>query len=349
MNKNKTDKIVVNLTKCFGIVLLVGIIIWAATYFLKGYHYEQTNDAQVDAYLSPINAKVGGYISRIYYKDNQLVKKGDTLVVIELDEYGLKKDAAAAELMSAQAKLPVLAANEETQLKSIEVIKAQLAGAKARLNQQQKEFDRYKNLLNDGSTTQQKFDNISASLAIAQSDYDQAKASLQVAESKLDDYSTQRNAIQAEIKIKQTLLARQELDIRYTVITAPFDGQIGKKTIQEGQLIQPGQTLAFLVNKAEEKWVVANFKETQVGNFKIGQAVSIEVDAFPNEKFAGAIESLSPTTGSRYSLLPPDNATGNFVKIIQRIPVRIKLTDMPEKLAKLSAGMNANVYVLKDE
>jgi len=348
MNKNKTDKIVVSLTKWFGITLFVGIIIWGATYFLKGYRYEQTNDAQIDAYLSPINAKVGGYIRKIYYKDNQQVKRGDTLVVIELDEYALKKDAVSAELMSSHAKLPILAASEKTQIKSIEVIKAQLAGAKARLNQQQKEFDRYKNLLADGSTTQQKFDNISASLSITQSDYDQTKASLQVAESRLNNFRVERNAIQAEIKIKEALLERQELDIKYTIITAPFDGQIGKKTIQAGQLIQPGQTLAFLLNKTEEKWVMANFKETQIGKFKIGQAVSIEVDAFPNEKFTGTIESLSPTTGSRYSLLPPDNATGNFVKIIQRIPVRIELTDTPEKLTKLSAGMNANVYVLKD-
>ncbi|WP_286844202.1 MULTISPECIES: HlyD family secretion protein [Sphingobacterium] len=348
MNKNKTDKIVVSLTKWLGITLFVGIIIWAAVYFFEGYRYEQTNDAQIDAYLSPINAKVGGYIRKIYYKDNQQVKKGDTLVVIEQDEYGLKRDAASAELMSAQAKLPILAASEETQVKSIAVIKAQLEGAKARLNQQQKEFDRYKNLLADESTTQQKFDNISATLSITQSDYDQTKASLHVAESKLNDFRVQHNAIKAEIKIKEALLKRQELDIRYAVITAPFDGHIGKKTIQAGQLIQPGQTLAFLVNRAEEKWVMANFKETQIGKFKIGQAVSIEVDAFPNEEFKGTIESLSPTTGSRYSLLPPDNATGNFVKIIQRIPVRIKLTDIPEKLTKLSAGMNANVYILKN-
>ncbi len=348
MNKNKTDKIVVDLTKWLGITLFVGIIIWAAVYFFEGYRYEQTNDAQIDAYLSPINAKVGGYIRKIYYKDNQQVKKGDTLVEIEQDEYGLKRDAASAELMSAQAKLPILAASEETQVKSIAVIKAQLEGAKARLNQQQKEFDRYKNLLADESTTQQKFDNISATLFITQSDYDQTKASLQVAESKLNDFRVQHNAIKAEIKIKEALLKRQELDIRYAVITAPFDGQIGKKTIQAGQLIQPGQTLAFLVNRAKEKWVMANFKETQIGKFKIGQAVSIEVDAFPNEEFKGTIESLSPTTGSRYSLLPPDNATGNFVKIIQRIPVRIKLIDIPEKLTKLSAGMNANVYILKN-
>lgn len=348
MNKNKTDKMILILTKWFGIALFIGIIIWGAIYLLKGYRYEQTNDAQIDAYLSPVNTKVGGYISEIYYKDNQQVKKGDTLVVIELDEYGLKRDVALAELMSSQAKLPILAANEETQIKNIEVIKAQLRSVKARLNQQQREFDRYKNLLADESTTQQKFDNISASLSIAQSDNDQAEASLLVAESKLNDFRAQRNAIEAEIKIKEALLERQELDIRYTTITAPFDGQIGKKIIQEGQLIQAGQTLAFLVNKSEEKWVMANFKETQIANFTIGQAVSIDVDAFPYEKFSGVIESLSPATGSRYSLLPPDNATGNFVKIIQRIPVRIKLTDTPEKLEKLSPGMNANVYVLKD-
>jgi len=348
MNNNRTDKIIVNLTKWLGIALFTGIIIWGALYFLKGYHYEQTNDAQVDAYLSPVNAKVGGYISKIYYKDNQQVKRGDTLVVIEPDEYGLKRNAASAELRGSHTKLPILAANEETQVKSIEVIKAQLSGAKAKLNQQQREFDRYKNLLADESTTQQKFENVSVSLAITQSDYDQIKASLQVAESRLNDLRAQRNAIAAEINIKEVLLERQELDIKYTVITAPFDGQIGKKTIQEGQLIQPGQTLAFLVNNAEEKWVMANFKETQIVDFKPGQPVSIEVDAYPNEKFSGVIESLSPTTGSRYSLLPPDNATGNFVKIIQRIPVRIKLADRAEKLAKLSAGMNANVYVLKN-
>lgn len=345
---NKTDKIVVTITRWFGISLFAAIIIWAAVYFLKAYRYEQTNDAQVDAYLSPVNAKVGGYISRIYYRDNQLVRKGDTLVVIELDEYGLKKDAAAAELMNAQAKMPILAANEATQIKSMEVIRAQLSGAKAKLVQQQREYDRYKKLLADESVTGQKFDNVSTALAISQSDYDQTAASLKVAESRLNDLRVQRDAIYAEIKIREALLERQELDIRYTVITAPFDGQIGKKSIQEGQLIQPGQTLAFLVNSAEEKWVMANFKETQISHFRKGQAVTIEVDAFPNEKFSGDIESLSPTTGSRYSLLPPDNATGNFVKIIQRIPVRIKLTDKPEKLRKLSAGMNANVYVLKD-
>lgn len=341
------DRIVVTITRWVGLAFFVAIIIWGATYLIKGYQYVQTNDAQIDAYLSPVNAKVGGYISKIYYKDNQEIQKGDTLVVIELEEYRLKRDVASAELMSSDAKLPILAATEQTQIKSIEVIRARLSGAKAKLDQQRRELARYKKLLADQSTTQQKFEITMTTMAITQSDYDEVKASLEVAESKLNDFKAQRHAIDADIKIKKSLLERQELDIKYTVITAPFDGQIGKKTIQEGQLVQAGQTLAFLVNKAEEKWVIANFKETQIGNFKIGQSVTIEVDAFPYEKFKGVIESFSPTTGSRFSLLPPDNATGNFVKITQRVPVRIKFTDFPQKLVKLSAGMNANVNVLK--
>lgn len=347
MNKNKIDKVVVISTKYFGIVLLTGMLGWAVLYLWRNLQYEQTNDAQIDAYLSPISAKVGGYISKIYYNDNQQVHQGDTLVLIEKDEYRLKQKAAAAELLSSRAKLPILAASEETQSKNIAVISAQLMGAQAKLEQQRKEFERYKRLLADESTTQQKFDLVNTTLLSQQSDYAQTIASLEAAKSRLKDIQAQRAAIAAEINIKTALLERQELDLRYTVITAPFDGRIGKKTIQQGQLVQPGQTLAFLLNETEKKWVVANFKETQIKSFHIGQRVAIETDAYPEEVFSGVIESFSPTTGARYSLLPPDNATGNFVKIIQRIPVRIKLTDNSEMLSKLSPGMNANVYVLK--
>ncbi|CAM3449541.1 HlyD family secretion protein [Sphingobacterium prati] len=347
MNKNKIDKVVVISTKYFGIVLLTGVLGWAVLYLWRNSQYEQTNDAQIDAYLSPISAKVGGYISKIYYNDNQQVHQGDTLVLIEKDEYRLKQKAAAAELLSSRAKLPILAASEATQSKNIAVIRAQLMGVQAKLEQQRKEFERYKSLLADESTTQQKFDLVNTTLLSQQSDYAQTIASLEAAKSRLKDIQAQRAAIAAEINIKTALLERQELDLRYTVITAPFDGRIGKKTIQQGQLVQPGQTLAFLLNEAEKKWVVANFKETQIKSFHIGQRVAIETDAYPDEVFSGIIESLSPTTGARYSLLPPDNATGNFVKIIQRIPVRIKLTGNSEMLSKLSPGMNANVYVLK--
>jgi membrane fusion protein, multidrug efflux system len=132
---------------------------------------------------------------------------------------------------------------------------------------------------------------------------------------------------------------------RRLTITAPYDGKIGKKTIQKRQLVQPGQTLAFIVDLEEGKWVIANYKETQIREMYVGEPVEIETDAFPGQTFHGRIESLSPATGSRFSLLPPDNATGNFVKIIQRIPVRIRLTDDQAKVKNLRAGMNAEVTI----
>lgn len=347
MNKNNTDQIIVAITKWIGIIILIVVIIWGILYFQKADQYEQTNDAQVDAYLSPINAKVGGYISKIYFKDNQKVNAGDTLAVIEQDEYQLKKNTASSELMSSRAKLDILAANEESQRRNIDVIQARISGSRAKVQQQEQEYERYNNLYKEESTTKQKLENVYTTMLINKSAFNETQASLKAAESKLNDLRAERNAILAEIKTKETLLERQNLDIRYTVITAPFTGQLGKKTIQEGQLIQPGQTLAFLTNESAEKWIIANFKETQIGKFKVGQKAKIELDAFPSESFSGEIESLSPTTGSRYSLLPPDNATGNFVKVIQRIPVRIKLTENKARIAKLSAGMNANVYITK--
>lgn len=344
MSKHKSDDVIVKVTQWFGIILLLGILSWGGKYLIDISQYEKTNDAQIDAYLAPVSAKIGGYIDKIYFKDNQQVHKGDTLVVIAVDEFQLKSDAAVADLMASRAKIDILNAAEETQRRNIDVISARIPGARAKLEHQQQEYDRYVNLLREESTTRQKFENVQAALLIIKSDYEETLASIKVAQSKLIDLRAQRTAIAAEIKSKEAALARQELDIRYTVVTAPFDGQLGKKTIQEGQLVQPGQTLAFLTNEDEGKWVVANFKETQVGHFKPGQAAKIQVDAFPNETFTGTIESFSPTTGSRYSLLPPDNATGNFVKVIQRIPVRIRLN---KNNIRLSPGMNASVSIIK--
>ncbi|MEN5193484.1 HlyD family secretion protein [Sphingobacterium faecium] len=347
MKNNNTDRIIIATTKWVGIIILIALFFWGILYFYQTQKYEETNDAQVDAYLSPINAKVGGYIEKIYFRDNQQVSKGDTLVLIEKDEYLIQKNTAFSELLSSQAKLGILFANEESQKRNIEVIEAKMAGTKAKLQQQELEYERYRNLFKEEATTKQKLENVYTTMMINKSDLNENQALLKASEAKLNDINAERNAILAEIKIKKTLLDRENLDIKYTVITAPYSGKLGKKTIQEGQLIQPGQTLAFLTNESTEKWIIANFKETQIGKFETGQKVKIQLDAFPDEEFSGSIESFSPTTGSRYSLLPPDNATGNFVKVIQRIPVRVKFTDTKEKISKLSAGMNAHVYIIK--
>jgi membrane fusion protein (multidrug efflux system) len=212
---------------------------------------------------------------------------------------------------------------------------------------QQQEYVRYKKLFEVESATEQQLENVKAALDVATSDYHSALESYEASLSKVNGEASQRAVLQAEIKRREALVNRNKLDVGYTVICAPYDGKIGRRIIQKGQLIQAGQTLAFIVDQEAGKWVIANFKETQVGEMHAGEAVDIETDAFPDKKFHGYIESLSPATGSRFSLLPPDNSTGNFVKVVQRIPLRVKLTDSKEKTELLRAGMNATVTVRK--
>jgi multidrug resistance efflux pump len=153
----------------------------------------------------------------------------------------------------------------------------------------------------------------------------------------------------AELSRLNALLQQHKLNVSYTVITAPYNGRMGRRTVETGQLINAGETLAFIVNNETDKWVVANFKETQVAHMCIGDSVKLIADAYPDQPFKGKIISFSPATGSRFSLLPPDNATGNFVKIVQRIPVRIRIDGNRKELDMLKAGMNVNVYVPKKQ
>ncbi|WP_306350232.1 HlyD family secretion protein [Flavobacterium sp. '19STA2R22 D10 B1'] len=342
-----TDKIVIRTTKGIAILLIGGLLIWGIVIIKNLIFFEQTNDAQVEAYVVPINAKVGGYIKKVYFHDNQIVHTGDTLLIIDNSEYILHKSEAEAALESANSQVRVLDANENTQKRNAEVSKSQIDAAKAKMQRQEQEYLRFKNLLKEESTTQQQFDNVKTALDIATSEYHTTLKLYNASIEKINDVKVQREASLSEIKRRAAILNRNKLDVNYTVITAPYNGRLGKKTIQEGQLLQPGQTITFIVNDDAGKWIAANFMETQVGTFRPGQEVLITIDAFPGEEFHGQIESLSPTTGSRYSLLPPDNSTGNFVKITQRIPVRIKLTDDKNKTLYLSAGMNANVSVSK--
>lgn len=344
----KTDKIVIVGTKIIGIIMACGLIVWGTSMLFAMFKYEETNDAQVEEYVNPVNAKVGGYISKIYFQENQEVNAGDTLVLIDNSEYNIQKEESAAALENAKSQIGILEANEQTLRSNAEVSKSQIDAARAKMSRQQAEFQRYKNLLEQESVTQQHFDNVKTALDIATSEYQTILNTHKVSLSKINDVKAQKISALTEVKRRQYVWSRNELESGYTVITAPYKGRVGKKNIQEGQLVQPGQTMTFILNEEGGKWIVANFKETQIGKFKAGQKASITVDAFPGQKFNGEIESISPATGSRYSLLPPDNATGNFVKIIQRIPIRIRLTDQRLKISMLSAGMNANVYIDKE-
>ncbi len=351
MNTNnealKTDKLITRVTSWIAGIILIVLLIWGCITLWDQYRFEETNDAQVQEYINPITSRVGGFVKEIRFEENQEVKKGDTLLIIDNSEYQLQQQQAEAELANARAQLQVLNSNVESSTRTSQVNESQIAAAKARLWRQQQEYARYKKLFEVESATRQQLENVQTALEVAQSDYETALKNYQAATSKINDTRAQRSVAEAEIKRREAMLNRFKLDVGYTVVVAPYDCKLGRRTIQPGQMVQAGQTLAYIVDQEAGKWVVANFKETQLRNMQVGELVEIETDAFPGRKFRGKIESLSPATGSSFSLLPPDNSTGNFVKIVQRVPVRIRLIDKPSEIEALRAGMNANVLVRK--
>lgn len=344
----QTDHLITRITAWIAGIILVFLAIWGGISLYNLYLYEETNDAQVQEYINPVTSRVSGYIREIRYEENQDVKKGDTLIVIDNSEYTIQQQEAEAALANARAQVKVLNSNIATTSRSSQVSQSQIAAAKARLLNRQQDYDRYKKLFDVESATKQQLENVQAALDVARSDYQSAVDSYQASLSRVNDARVQSAVLDAEIKRREAVVGRNKLNVDYTIITAPYNGKMGRRTIQQGQAIQAGQTLAFIVDQDAGKWVVANFKETQVSNMKVGDAAEIEADAYPGQKFNGRIVSLSPATGSSFSLLPPDNSTGNFVKIVQRIPVRIRLTDAANSIEPLRAGMNTNVIIRKN-
>jgi len=347
-NYTNTDQLITRITAWIAGIIAIGLAIWGLIFLFDFYSYEETNDAQVEEYINPVTSRVTGFIHEIKYEENQEVKKGDTLLVIDNSEYKLQQEEGEAALANAQAQINVMESNVATTAKVSVASESQIASAKAKLVKQQQDYDRYEKLFKVESATQQQLENSKAALDVANSEYRSAVENYQASLSKVNDIKAQKGVYEAEIKRRQALLSRNKLDVGYTVIRAPYNGKMGRRTIQEGQLIQAGQTLAFIVDKEAGKWVIANFKETQISHMHINAAVEITADAYPGKTFKGTVVSLSPATGARFSLLPPDNSTGNFVKIVQRIPVKIKLTDNAATLDQLRAGMNANVKINKD-
>ncbi|CAL1518282.1 HlyD family secretion protein [Chitinophaga sp. MM2321] len=344
---NKTDRFISRITTIVASIVVVCLAIWGVKTLIYQWRNEETNDAQIDEYINPVVAKVTGYVEEIRYEENQEVKKGDTLVIIDNSEYAAQQQEAEAALLNARAQVAVVSSSVNSSSQAAKVYESQIAAAKARLKNQEQEYDRYKKLYDVESATRQQLDRVEAALEVARSDYNTALGAYQASLAKINDAKVQQSTLDAEIKRREAVVTNKDLTVSYTVITAPYNGKMGRRTIQPKQLVQAGQTLAYIVDWESGKWVVANFKETQIRHMFVGETARIIVDAFPGQHFTGKIESLSAATGSRFSLLPPDNATGNFVKIAQRIPVRIRLNGTPETLKMLSAGMSVNVSVSK--
>lgn len=346
------------------IFIFATLILLGGSYGVYKYRHslahESTDDAQIEKNMNPIIPRVAGYVTKVYVKDNEFVKKGDTLFTIDNRDFLVKVEEAKAALVSAEGSYEASKADIGTAQATVSVSDAniQSAGgsietAKIRLNRASNDFDRYANLYKNHSITKQQYEQAEATKLEAQSQLrilqEQQKASSfqkKVASARTNVSNKQAEVASANIKRAQAVLEAAKLNLEYTVITAAIDGQVSKIAIQPGQFLQPGQSLFYIINNSEA-WVTANFKETQLNKMVVGQKVTIKVDAYPDTDFNGTVASFSPATGARFSILPPDNATGNFVKTIQRLPVKISIdaNNDVEKIKLLRPGMNVDVDV----
>ena len=344
-----TDKLITRITAWVAGVMGLILSIWGVVTLWDLYNNEKTNDAQVQKYINPVISRSSGFIVEVKFDENQPVKKGDTLILVDDREYRIQVTQTEAALLNAKAQLQVWEIKIATLNKKSEVEESQISATKAELWKQELEYKRYKKLVREESATQQQLEAVEADYTIAVSEYQSAQDDYLASLSERDNAKAQIAVVKAEIKRLEALLERHKLDLSYTIITASYNGIMGRRTIEKGQMIEIGEILGYIVNKETDTWVVANYKETQIACMSIGDTAEFTADAYPDKIFKGIIISLSPATGSSFSLLPPDNSTGNYVKIVQRIPVRIKVTGSKEEINLLRAGMNVNVSIFKKQ
>jgi membrane fusion protein (multidrug efflux system) len=354
------------------LTLVVGAGAWygISTYLFSKTHVE-TDNAQIDGNISPVIVRVPGYVREIHFDDNMPVKEGEIIISLDDREYQLRLQQAQAGLGAGKANVDVSKtgvnvtkaglnasnANVAALKQNLLSAKEQIRGAEIRMAATEKEFQRFSNLLKEGATTQQVFDRVKTErdaaevqLKVAQNQYDVLLKQVAAAENQANVTSQQIGTSMSQVALANTGLSARELDIElmklnlsYTMVAAPISGTLARKNVQLGQYIQPGQTVFAIVN--DSMFVTANFKETQIEKMKIGQKAIIVADAYPEVEIEGEVSSLSPATGAKFSLIPPDNATGNYTKVVQRVPVRLKIKTPEALKGKLKPGLSVKVTI----
>lgn len=341
--KHRTKKL---LSYIVTLAVILAAAVWVGSKFIHLGRVEFTDNAQVRRQIVPVNSRVQGYIREIRFKEYEKVKKGDTLVIIDDADMRLNVARARADYNNALAGRGVAARSVASASANVAVSEASIAEAKVLMDMAATDLARYRKLLEQDAVTRQQYDG-------AVTDYEAKKARHDMlarqrsATSTVVDVSRERlPQSDAAIELAEAMLAMAELNLSYTVVTAPCDGYTSRKEIEVGQLVQPGQTLLDVVDTGDV-WVAANYKETQLRHIRPGSEVDVEVDAIPGVTFHGSVESISTATGASLSLLPQDNSAGNFVKVRQRVPVRIVFSadNRPEDMELLRAGMNVECMV----
>ncbi len=329
------------------IILLVALAVggwYGYQYWKNSQLYESTDNAQVEGKTAPVLARVAGYVQMLGAEDYQQLHTNQLVAVIDSQEYTIAVAQAEADYRQAIADLENARASLRNVAQTINVANANASVQAIRRDKAKTDLQRDQNLYSGNALTQRQLDETKSGVDIQEKQLSASQAQITQAQVSQGAALATIKKMEAIVQVKKTVLEQQQLRLTYTKIYAPISGKTGKVNISTGQYVQPGQTLFTIVNDSTY-WIIANFKETQLEKMHVGQSVKIKADAFPNLDITGKIATISEATGAKFSLLPADNASGNFVKVTQRIPVKIQLDNPEQYRDKLRAGLSVEVSV----
>jgi membrane fusion protein (multidrug efflux system) len=334
------------------VLIVVGLIAAAALaaggrMWYRSHNFVETDNAYVSGHVHNVSTRIPGVVTKVLFDDNQIVKAGDVLVELDPADQRVKVDQIQAQIASVQQQIVQADAAVEQARAQASAAKAQVAQSQANLVRAKQDADRYGQLYNSQmkAVSKAEVDAATAARAGALADVTARRDNVTAAQAQISAATSARGVLQAQVKVLQTQLKDAQQQLGYNKVVAPVAGRVGKRSVEVGARVQPGQQLAAIVQ--DDVWVTANFKETQLPGLTPGQQVKISVDALPDKELVGRVDSFSPASGNQFALLPADNATGNFTKIVQRVPVKITFT--PEELKKYSGrlvpGMSTEVEI----
>lgn len=326
------------------LVVLVGGLYLGYSKYQYAQTHEDTDNAQVETYFVPVLPRMAGYVKTVSVKDYDVVKKDQLIIEIDTDEAKLALAEMEADLFQAETDVENAKANISNLTMTVKSTEANLKATYLRKEKAKKDADRDANLVSENAITRKQADDSKSAYEVLQAQYEAGLADIATAKSRLPILQAALHKAEAVLAVKKVKIDQQNLKLTYSKVYAPSSGRIGKKSVEAGQFIQAGQPLMTVVQDSTF-WVVANFKETQVSRLKIGAEAEIKLDAYPNRILKGRIASISESTGAKSSLLPPDNASGNFVKVTQRVPVKIEILDLAQNKDILRAGLSLEVSV----
>lgn len=324
---------------------LVGALAWSWgwQWLTTGRFEEATDNAYVRTDITSIAPKIAGYVLNVSIADNSIVQAGDILFRIDDRDYRARLAQAEANIASARAALVNLDAETRLQKAVIAQGEAQLRSTLSAQTLAMQNFDRYQSLIRNSTVSQAKFEESEARIVQADASVSAAQAGIQAQQRKLDVLAAQRDAAQAVLSQAEAARTLSQIDLDNTTVRAPVNGVVGNRQVRVGRFVTTGTPMLDIV-PVHDVWIVANFKETQLGRVQVGQPVRVSVDGYPKKDVQGVVDSLAPGSGAAFSLIPADNATGNFVRVVQRVPVKIRLTSIPSDV-HLVPGLSARVSI----